>query len=173
MAACCSKRNCSRMLLLVSTRTARRSGRSDSAVNCWMICGFLFSMTSKSVFAEIGDEAAFLIRDGEQNVDARDIENDARRIVGFARGAGCLDFLWRSGILGHKHGRQRQKHTQGARAEQFHMAIILSPGDLHWHTSCYRLLAISVADKKCCPAEEEILGMCNYKPCVRWRLCCG
>ena len=34
IAACCSNRNCSRMLLLVSTRTARRSGRSDSAVNC-------------------------------------------------------------------------------------------------------------------------------------------
>ena len=34
------------------------------------------------VFAEIGDEAALLVGDGEQHVDAGDVENDAVLIGG-------------------------------------------------------------------------------------------
>jgi len=45
VAASCWKWNRSRMLLLVSIRIARRSGRSVSAANSMMLCGFLLSKT--------------------------------------------------------------------------------------------------------------------------------
>ena len=55
-----------------------RSGRSLSAVNSWMICGLLVLDDLEVVFGQIGDEAAFLVGDGEQHVDAGDVEDDAR-----------------------------------------------------------------------------------------------
>ena len=48
VAASCWKWNRSRMLLLVSIKIASRSGKSDSAENSKILCGFLLSKTSKS-----------------------------------------------------------------------------------------------------------------------------
>ena len=50
MAASWMNRKRSRTLLLVSTRMARRRGKSVSAVNSMIFCGRLFSSTSKSSF---------------------------------------------------------------------------------------------------------------------------
>ena len=48
------------MLLLVSIRMPRRSGRSVSAVNSAMVCGFLFSNTWKSSFVRSVTKRPFL-----------------------------------------------------------------------------------------------------------------
>ena len=60
MAASCWKWKRSRMLLLVSIRIARRSGRSDSAANSMMVCGFLLSKTSKSSLVRSVTKRPFL-----------------------------------------------------------------------------------------------------------------
>src|ERR1035437_946718 len=53
MAASCSNLKRSRVLLLVAIRIPRRSGRSLSALNSRMFCGFLLSITSKSSLARL------------------------------------------------------------------------------------------------------------------------
>ena len=62
LAASCSNLKRSRMLLLVSTRTASRSGRSLSELKSWITCGFLPSMISKSSFVRSVTKRPFLSR---------------------------------------------------------------------------------------------------------------
>src|SRR5947209_3847602 len=60
VAASCWNRKRSRMLLLVSIRIARRSGRLVSAVNSRMRWGFLFSLISKSSLVRSVTKRPFL-----------------------------------------------------------------------------------------------------------------
>lgn len=80
------------MLLLVSIKSAKRSGRSDSAVNCWMNCGFFFDQL-EIVHSEVGNETALLVRDGKEDIDL----GDAAAEPGF-------------GLAGISLGRRRNRH---------------------------------------------------------------
>jgi hypothetical protein len=87
MAASCSNLKRSRMLLLVSIRMPRRRGRSVSAVNSAMVLRLLVFEHLEVVLRQVGDEAALLVGDREEHVDAGDVQNNA--------GTGIVDDLGR------------------------------------------------------------------------------
>ena len=113
LAASCSKRKRSRMLLLVSIRMAMRSGRSVSAVNSAIVLRLLVFEDLEIVLAEVGDEAALLVGDGEQHVDARHVDLNAGGLVGLRDGDGLGRILGPEGESKRTHG--------GYNRPEFHM----------------------------------------------------
>src|ERR1022692_4218253 len=116
MAASCSNLKRSRMLLLVSIRMPRRRGRSVSAVNSAMFWGRLVLEHLEVVLHQVGDEAALLVGDREEHVDAGDVQNDA--------GSGVVDDL---GLLRGRRNRLLRADGGAARGhgrrenESFHL----------------------------------------------------
>ena len=77
IAASCWNLNRSRMLLLVSIRTARRRGRSRFGNELHDLLRLLFFQDLEVFLLQVGDKAALLVRDGEQHVDAVHIQSDS------------------------------------------------------------------------------------------------
>ena len=85
LAASCSKRKRSRMLLLVSIRMAMRSGQIAFGVELGDFLSLLVLEDLEVFLDEVRDEAALLVGDREEHGDAGHVDLDAGWLIGLRR----------------------------------------------------------------------------------------